>query len=158
MVCDRFIVGHQDCDLRRQLDSVPPDTPIRDIVDRCRVWESQSVTHNKYRRLPTVTDSYRPLLTVTDSYRGASNITSGLPVVTEVPLVEPIVLVATVWTAPLAGPTVLDALTRKLLDQTVNCSEGSSVCTGPRSTEPVTQSTGSGSVFSRRSLQVSKRC
>ena len=28
--------------LRRHLDSVPPDTPIREIVDRCRVWESHS--------------------------------------------------------------------------------------------------------------------
>ena len=26
--------------MRRQLNGVPPDTPIRDIVDRCRVWES----------------------------------------------------------------------------------------------------------------------
>ena len=26
--------------LRRHLDSVPPETPIRDIFDRYRVWES----------------------------------------------------------------------------------------------------------------------
>ena len=28
--------------MRTHLDGVPPDTPIRDIVDRCRVWESHS--------------------------------------------------------------------------------------------------------------------
>ena len=31
-----------NCDLRRHLDSVPPETPIRDIVDRCRVWEGHA--------------------------------------------------------------------------------------------------------------------
>ena len=42
MVRDRFIVDQRSCGLRRHLDSVPPDTPIREIVDRCRVWESHS--------------------------------------------------------------------------------------------------------------------
>ena len=42
MVMDRFITAQQRCGLRRHLDSVPPDTPIRDIVDRCCVWESHS--------------------------------------------------------------------------------------------------------------------
>ena len=42
MIRDRFIVAQQSCGLRRYLDVVPPDTPIRDIVDRCRVWESHS--------------------------------------------------------------------------------------------------------------------
>ena len=41
---DRFIAGHENCDLRRYLDCVPPDTPLRDIVDRCRVWESHETT------------------------------------------------------------------------------------------------------------------
>ena len=30
------------CELRRHLDSVPSETPIWDIVDRCRVWESHA--------------------------------------------------------------------------------------------------------------------
>ena len=34
LVRDRFIAG--------QMDSVEPGTPIRDIVDRCRVWESHA--------------------------------------------------------------------------------------------------------------------
>ena len=41
LIRDRFIAGHSSCELRRHLDSVPPETPIRDVVDRCRVWESQ---------------------------------------------------------------------------------------------------------------------
>ena len=42
LIRDRFIAGHGNCDLRRHLDSVAPETPIRDIVDRCRVWESHT--------------------------------------------------------------------------------------------------------------------
>ena len=42
LIQNRFIAGHSNCDLRRHLDSVPPETPIRDIVDRCRVWESHA--------------------------------------------------------------------------------------------------------------------
>ena len=40
LIRDRFIAGHSSCELRRHLDSVPPETPMRDVVDRCRVWES----------------------------------------------------------------------------------------------------------------------
>ena len=42
LIWDRFIAGHSNCDLRRHIDSVPPETPIRDIVDRCQVWESHA--------------------------------------------------------------------------------------------------------------------
>ena len=42
LIRDRFIAGHNSCELCRHLDSVPPETPIRDIVDRCRVWESHA--------------------------------------------------------------------------------------------------------------------
>ena len=34
--------GHNSCELRQHLDSVPPEIPIRDIVDRCQVWESHA--------------------------------------------------------------------------------------------------------------------
>ena len=40
LIRDRFIAGHSNCDLRRHLDSVSPETPIRDVVDRCRIWET----------------------------------------------------------------------------------------------------------------------
>ena len=42
LIRDRFIADHSNCDLRRHLDSVSPETPIRDVVDRCRVWESHA--------------------------------------------------------------------------------------------------------------------
>ena len=42
LIRDRFIAGHSSCELRRYLESVPPETPIRDVVDRCRVWESHA--------------------------------------------------------------------------------------------------------------------
>ena len=42
LIRDRFIVGHSSCELRRYWDSVPPETPIRDVVDLCRIWESHA--------------------------------------------------------------------------------------------------------------------
>ena len=42
LVRDRLIAGQMECSLRQHLDSVEPETPIRDIVDRCRVWESHA--------------------------------------------------------------------------------------------------------------------
>ena len=42
LIRDRFIAGHDSCALRRHLDCLPPDTPLRDLVDRCRVWESHA--------------------------------------------------------------------------------------------------------------------
>ena len=42
LIRDRFIAGHESCELRRHLDCLPPDMPLWDIVDRCRVWESHS--------------------------------------------------------------------------------------------------------------------
>ena len=42
MIRDRFIAAQRNCVLRRHLDCVSSDTPIWDIVDRCRVWESHS--------------------------------------------------------------------------------------------------------------------
>ena len=43
LIRDRFIAGHGSCEQRQYLDCVPPDTPLRDIVDRCRVWESEQI-------------------------------------------------------------------------------------------------------------------
>ena len=42
LIRDRFIAGNYNCALRRHLDSVPPEIPIQDIVDRCRVWKSHA--------------------------------------------------------------------------------------------------------------------
>ena len=40
MVLDQFIDGQAECVLHRHLDSLGPDTPMADIVDCSRVWES----------------------------------------------------------------------------------------------------------------------
>ena len=42
IVRDRFIAGQISCELCRHLDSVAAETPIQDIVDHCRVWESHA--------------------------------------------------------------------------------------------------------------------
>ena len=42
LIRDRFIAGHSSCELQRYLNSVPPETPMRDVVDQCRVWESHA--------------------------------------------------------------------------------------------------------------------
>ena len=34
LIRDRFIAGHESCDLRRYMEWVPPDTPLRDIKSR----------------------------------------------------------------------------------------------------------------------------
>ena len=57
MIRDRFVTGHQDYELRRHLDSVPPDMPIQEIVDRCRVWESHSHVNHHCYITPTLTGS-----------------------------------------------------------------------------------------------------
>ena len=63
LIRDRFIAGHTSCDLRRYLDCVPPDTPLRDIVDRCRVWESHGTTDIRRVGKP-VSDAVYPTYTV----------------------------------------------------------------------------------------------
>ena len=42
MIRDKFIAAQRSCALHRHLDGVSLDTPTRNIVDRCRVWESHS--------------------------------------------------------------------------------------------------------------------
>ena len=60
---DGFIAGHNSCDLRRHLDSAPPETPIRDVVDRCRIWESHADPEINRTRNPTM-DKLYPTFTV----------------------------------------------------------------------------------------------
>ena len=62
---NRFIAGHDSCELRRHLDSVAPETPIRDIVDRCRVWESHADSVDKRGREPR-TERALPIYMVED--------------------------------------------------------------------------------------------
>ena len=48
MIRDKFITGQGQCALRRQLDGFAQSTPIGEIVDSCRVWES----HSDSNRIP----------------------------------------------------------------------------------------------------------
>ena len=50
MIRDKFIAGQGQCTLRWQLDGFAQDTPIGEIVDSCRVWES----HSDSNRVSTV--------------------------------------------------------------------------------------------------------
>ena len=58
LIRDRFIAGHNSCDLHRHLDSAPPETPIRDVVDRCRVWERHADPASSRMRKPTTDPMY----------------------------------------------------------------------------------------------------
>ena len=50
--------------------SVPPETPIRDVVDRCRVWESHADTEIRRVSKPNPEPTY-PTYAVNDSEHGA---------------------------------------------------------------------------------------
>ena len=52
MVRDRFIARQAECALCRHLDSMGPDTPMRDIVDSCHVWESHTEAMNSWNGGP----------------------------------------------------------------------------------------------------------
>ena len=60
MVRDRFIDGQVECALRRHLDSMGLDTPMVDMVDCCRVWESYCDVEIE----PWMSDDRRPARTV----------------------------------------------------------------------------------------------
>ena len=66
LIRDRFIAGHSNCDLRRHLDSVSPATPIRDVVDRCRAWESHADPAVCWMSKPTPDPTY-PAYAVRDT-------------------------------------------------------------------------------------------
>ena len=92
----RFIVGHGSCELRRHLDSVPPETTIRDVVDRCHVWESHADPAIRRVSKPSPDPIY-PAYVVWDS----DNISE-------------MTLVAAV-TRPTSGPDQLEDLLQRLL-------------------------------------------
>ena len=96
LIRDRFIAGHPNCDLRQHLDSVPPDTPIRDIVNRCRMWESHANTDDRRVVKPTP-DKARPVYAVSEW--------------TLVPTEQ----VVAVVTGPLVGLADFEAMLKRLL-------------------------------------------
>ena len=76
LIRDCFIAGHGSCELRRYLDSVPPETPIRDVVDRCRVWESHVDPEIRRVSKPCPKLTY-PAYVVGDSDSGVDDISTG---------------------------------------------------------------------------------
>ena len=56
LVRDIFIAGQMECSLRRHLYSVGPGTPIRDIVNRCRVWRVMQKTRTVGKLRPARND------------------------------------------------------------------------------------------------------
>ena len=69
IIRDRFIAGHPISALRRYLDSVSPETPIRDIVDRYRVWESHADTDDRRVVKPTL-ERAQPVYAASESLLG----------------------------------------------------------------------------------------
>ena len=96
LIRDRFITGHNSCELRRHLDSVPPETPICDVVDWCRIWESHADPAVRRVGKPSPDPIY-PAHVV-----GDSDSTS-----------EPTQVAAVTW--PRSGPDQLEDLLRRLL-------------------------------------------
>ena len=72
IIQDRFVAGHDSCELRRHLNSVPPETPIRDNVDRCRVWESHADSDARRISRPGPDRAF-PTYVVSDSEKGTNN-------------------------------------------------------------------------------------
>ena len=60
MIRDRFVTGHRDCDLRRHLDSVPPDMSIREIEGESLECERSRSCDNDRDRDPTSILGERP--------------------------------------------------------------------------------------------------
>ena len=91
-----WMIRDRDCDLRRHLDSVPPDTLIRDILDRCRVWESHADVDDRCHVKPTLVGT-RSVCSVSDRP------------------VRPVNRVVVAVTTPVVGLADLEKLVQKLL-------------------------------------------
>ena len=103
MIRDQFVTGHRDCDLQRHLVSVPPDTPIRDIVDRCRVWESHVDVDDRCHVKPTLAGTRSVCLLSDWVVRLVDRVVAAVttPVVG---LADLETLVQKAWTLPPTGP------------------------------------------------------
>ena len=111
LIRDRFIAGHSSCELRRYLDSVPPESPIRDVVDRCRVWESHADPEIRRISKPSPEPIY-PAYVVGDS----DNVVEEIRV--------------TAVTNPMSTPDQVEDLLRRLLAGMASPGSGPSSCSG----------------------------
>ena len=73
LIRDRFIAGHSSCELRRYLDSIPPETPIQDIMDLFRVWESHADPDIRRVSKPVPEPVY-PAYVVSESDKGVDDL------------------------------------------------------------------------------------
>ena len=73
LIRDRFIAGHSSCELRRYLDCVPLETPIRDVVDWCRVWESHADPEIRRVSKP-IPEAVYPAYVVSESDKGVDDL------------------------------------------------------------------------------------
>ena len=73
LIRDRFIAGQNSCELRRHLDSVPPENPIWCIVDRCRVWVSHADSEVRRVSKPGPDPAF-PTYVVSDPDRGVDDL------------------------------------------------------------------------------------
>ena len=73
LIRDRFIAGQKRCELRRHLDSVPPENPIWCIVDRCRVWVSHADSEVRRVSKPGPDPAF-PTYVVSDPDRGVDDL------------------------------------------------------------------------------------
>ena len=60
-------------ELHRYLDSMPPESPIRDVVDRCRVWESHADPEIQMVSKPVPEPVY-PAYVVSESDKGVNDL------------------------------------------------------------------------------------
>ena len=119
LIRDRFIAGHSNCDLRRHLDSVSPETPIRDVIGRCRVWESHADPAVRRMSRPNLDPTYLAYAVAdTDS----NNEVTGVAVVTGLRSDHNTVVETILDGRPMEGVTCPELLeySLRLLDATLD--------------------------------------
>ena len=123
LIQDRFIAGHSCCELRRYLDSVPPETPIRDMVDRCRVWESHADPEIRRVSKPIPEPVY-PAYVVSESDKGVDDLrvaAVATPQSTpdQMEIIFPRLLASAAAPTPVPVPPVVEILLQRLVAETM---------------------------------------
>ena len=137
LIRDRFIAGHGSCELRRHLDCLPPDTPLRDIVDRCRVWESHAELAERDVSQPKLTyPAYvvKPMEREPDVVRAISVDKNDRPVETTNEIIKKLVDMLTPgsnMTRKATEPSAFDKLVHLLREQVVERKPAVPVTTTP---------------------------
>ena len=154
LIRDRFIASHRNYDLRRHLDSVSPETPIRDVVDRCSVWESHADPAVRRISKPNPDPTY-PAYAVGDT--DSDNEATRVAVVTgqrsgQNQLEDLLRRVISTAEPPAPKPEVPDAakLLQQLVRETQSRPPGTDVTLFPRWTAPTTAATSATATYPTR--------